>query len=162
MERPILYKDIDVNGRIFRINKFDARKGSFMLFKILKILSPVIKSIDIENITEELKNDGENNDILKSIDINEIVDSLCDLEEEDFRYIQDSCLQVIEEMLPARNAPVLNKYGEYEVEGVEQDTGLIMNLTIQSLMFNVSGFFEGSPLGSILGDMNISQPNLKM
>lgn len=165
MERPILYKDIEVNERKFRINKFDARKGSFMLFKMLKILSPIFKTIDIKEIRDELKEDenkDEEKDIFGVINIEEIINSLCELTEEDFRYIQDNCLQVVVEILQSRNAPVLNKNGQYEVIGVEQDTGLIMNLTIQSLMFNVSGFFEGSPLGSILEGLNISQLNLKM
>lgn len=146
------YKDIEVNGRTFRLNKMNARTGSYMLFKLMKILTPIVKNIKVDS--EELK--------LSDLNLTEITKSLFDLEEEEFKYIQDNALKVIQEILPGGQPYVLNKNGEFEALNVEFDTGLVMNLTVQSLFFNIKGFFKGSPLESMLKGLNISQLNLKM
>lgn len=144
------FKDIEVGGRSFRLNKLDARTGSYMLFKLTKILTPILKNVKADSLKDF--------DIDK-INLTELAGSLFDLPEEEFRYIQDNCLQRVEEILPAGGAPVLNKYGKFEVLDIEFDTALVMNLTIQSLVFNVSGFFEDSPLASMLKGLSISQQN---
>lgn len=36
-------KDIEINERKFRLNKMDARTGSYMLFNLMKILGPILK-----------------------------------------------------------------------------------------------------------------------
>lgn len=159
MEQPILFKDIDVNERKFRLRKMDARTGSYMLCRLVKILSPIFKNINIDKVDGK---EGEADNIMDDIDFSELVSSICDLPEEQFRYIQDNCLQVVDEILPAGPTKVLDKYGNYGVLNIEYDTWLLMNLTIQSLIFNVSGFFEGSPLTSMFKGLNISQLNLKM
>ena len=153
MEQPILYKDIEINDRRFRLNKMDARTGSYMLFKLVKILTPIFKNLKIDNL----------DDInLDDLNLTDLMSSIFDLPENEFRYIQDNCLRVIEELLPAGPARVLDKHGNYGVLDIEFNTGLLMNLTIQSLIFNVAGFFEGSPLSSIIKGLNISQLNSLM
>lgn len=149
---PENYKDIEVNGRKFRLNKMDAKTGSFMLFKLMKILTPMVK-----NIKEDAKDVN-----LNDLNLTEIAESLFDLEEKEFRYIQDNALKVVQELLGAGPAKVLNELGEFEVNNIKFDTGLVMNLTVQSLYFNIKGFFKGSPLESMLKGLNISQLNLKM
>lgn len=144
------FKDIEINGRSFRLNKLDARTGSYMLFKLTKILTPILKNVKADNLKDF--------DIDK-INLTELAGSLFELPEEEFRYIQDNCLQRVEEILPAGGAQVLNKHGIFGVGDIEFDTALVMNLTIQSLVFNVSGFFEDSPLASMLKGLNISQQN---
>lgn len=144
------FKDIEVGSRNFRLNKLDARTGSYMLFKLTKILTPILKNV---------KADGLKDFDIDKINLTELVGSLFDLPEDEFRYIQDNCLQRVEEILPSGGAQVLNKRGEFEVLDIEFDTALVMNLTIQSLVFNVSGFFEDSPLASMLKGLNISQQN---
>lgn len=153
MEMPILYKDIEVNERKFRLNKMDARTGSFMLFKLVKILTPIFKDVKVDNI-EDLN--------LDDINLMDLMSSIFNLPEKEFRYIQDNCLKVVEEILPAGPAQVLDKYGNFGVMNIEFDTGLAMNLTVQSLIFNVSGFFEESPLTSLVRGLNISQLNTLM
>ncbi|WP_242840693.1 phage tail assembly chaperone [Clostridium hydrogeniformans] len=153
MDMPVLFKDIEVEGRNFRLNKMDARTGSFMLFKLVKIITPIFKNLKVDNI-EDIS--------LDDINLTEVMSSIFSLPEDEFRYIQDNCLKVVEEVLPAGPAIVLDKHGSYGVLGIEFNTGLLMNLTIQSLIFNVSGFFAGSPLSSIAKGLNISQLNLKI
>jgi hypothetical protein len=153
MNIPETYKEIEVNGRTFRLNKMNARTGSYLLFKLMKILAPIIKNINLEDKEEVALND---------LNLTEIAETLFDLPEKDFRYLQDNALQVVQEILPGGQPYVLNKYGEFEALNVEFDTGLVMNLTVQSLYFNIKGFFEGSPLESMLKGLNISQLNFKM
>jgi hypothetical protein len=152
MDIPETYKDIEINDRKFRLNKMNARTGSYLIFKLMKILSPMFK-----NIKED------SNDInISDLNLTELASKLFDLPEEDFRFIQDNALQVIQEILPGGQPPVLNKRGEFEALNVEFDTPLVMNLTIQSLVFNVKGFFKGGPLDSIMKGQSISQLNLKI
>jgi len=153
MDIPVTYKDIEVNERKFRLNKLDARTGSYMLFKLMKILTPIFKNI---------KQDSEDNIKLEDLNLDEIAESLFNLPEKEFSYIQDNCLHVIDELLPAGFQKVLNKSGTWGILNIEFDTTLVMNLTIQSLVFNVSGFFIGSPLTSLIKGLNISLPNSKM
>ncbi|MBY6965327.1 phage tail assembly chaperone [Clostridium botulinum] len=146
-------KDIEINERKFRLNKMDARTGSFMLFKLMKILTPIFKNIKVDN-TEDIS--------LDDINLTDLMSSIFDLQEDEFRYIQDNCLRVVEEILPAGPAKVLDKYGNFGIMNIELDTSLLTNLTIQSLVFNVKGFFDGSPLTSITQKLTTSLQNLKM
>lgn len=151
MDIPVTYKDIEVNERNFRLNKLDARTGSFMLFKLMKILTPIFKNIK-EDSLKDMK--------LEDLNISQIAESLFDLPEKEFSYIQDNCLQVVEELLPAGPQKVLSKHGEWKVLNIEFDTPLVMNLTIQSLVFNVSSFFPENLLSSITKGLTTFQPNL--
>lgn len=153
MDIPVTHKDIDIKGRAFRLKKMNARTGSFMIFKLMKIITPIFKNI---------KEDSLKDMNLGDINLTEIANSLFDLPENEFRYIQDNCLQVVNELLPAGEQSVLNKDGTWGVLNIEFDTSLVMNLTIQSLIFNVTGFFSESPLSSILKGLNLSQLNSQM
>ncbi|EGT5649326.1 phage tail assembly chaperone [Clostridium botulinum] len=146
-------KDIEINERKFRLNKMDARTGSYMLFNLMKILGPIFKNIKVDNI-EDIS--------LDDINLTDLVSSIFNLPEDEFRYIQDNCLKVVEELLPAGPAKILDKYENFGVMDIEFNTGLLMNLTIQSLVFNVKGFFEESPLTSIMEKLTTSLQNLKM
>ncbi len=132
---PILYKDIEINERKFRLNKMNARDCSYMLFKMLKILTPILKSLKAENL-EEMQ--------LEDLNITEIAESLFSLEEKEFRYIQDHLLQTAQESLKGGLQQVLGSNLEFGVLDIENDVELVLNLTVQSLVFNLSGFFQGS------------------
>ncbi|HBJ2623551.1 hypothetical protein FC831_14485 [Clostridium botulinum] len=151
-------KDIEINGRNFRLKKLDARTGSFMLFKIMKILPSILENINLDKLDPE--NLSINN--LKDLNLTQMLNPIFELPEEEFRYIQDNCLKVIYEILPAGLQSVLNKNNEWGVLDIENDTGLVMNLTIQSLAFNLMGFFAGSPLTSIIEGVNLSKLNTKI
>lgn len=147
------YKDIELSGRKWRIKKFDARTGSYILFKVLGLFTPVLKSLDIKSI-KEIKDEN--------INLTEIAANMMSLEEKDFKYIQDKCLQVCYEILPGGPAPVLNDSGNYGVIGIENDIATVLGLTAHALVFNISGFFAASHstlLGGIIS--NISRQDSK-
>lgn len=151
------YKDVEINGRKFRIKKFDARTGSFMLFKVTGLLAPLFKNIDLGKL-KDVKSVSDVN--VEALNISGVISELGNLSEKDFNYIQDKCLQACGEMLPAGFTPVLHSNGSFGVTGLEEDTVTVLALTAHALIFNVKGFFLGSPLASILGGISTtSQPN---
>ena len=152
MDIPEKSKQIEVNGRTFVLNKMNAQVGSFMLLKLLKIIKPLFKNINIEKDNFDLSN----------LDIEGLIDGLSDLPEKDFKYIQQNALKVIQEILPGGKPYILNQYGEFEALNISDDVALVMNLTIQSLFFNVKGFFPEGILTSLIAKMNTLQQNTEI
>ncbi|MGD8188572.1 phage tail assembly chaperone [Brevibacillus ginsengisoli] len=145
MQQAVKYKDVEINGRTFRIRKFPARVGSFMIIKLTKILAPMFagfkpnlkaKSVDEINVDY--------------INIEGVMEQLGKISEEDFNYIQEQALCVCYESLPGGHAPVLNPNGTFGVEGLEDDTVTVMALTVHSLIFNLTSFFQGNGLGGLV------------
>lgn len=147
------FKDIEIEGRHFRLNKMNARTGSYMLFKVISIVSPIIKNINLDQL-EEIN--------VEDLNLTELLSSLFNLEEKDFNYIQDNCLKVVEEILPAGPARVLDEYGNFGVLDMEFNTPLILNLTVRSLIFNVQDFFSESLWGPLLTSVNSYLQNLEI
>lgn len=146
-------KSIEVNGRTFILKKMDARTGSYMLFKLMKLLPPILENIDIDNL------DNDNFDF-KSLNLSETLKPIFDLPEEEFRYIQDNCLKSVDELLAAGAQPVMQKNSEWGINDIAYDIGLVMNLTIRSLIFNVQGFFLGMNFSSVMKNLNLSQQSM--
>jgi hypothetical protein len=154
------HKDVEVNGRNFRVRKFDALTGSFMLIKLTGLLAPLLKNIDLKKLDlKEPNTMDEASDInLDAFDLPGIMSALGNLPEEDFKYIQGKCLRVCHESLSAGLTPVLNTNGSFAVMGLDEDTMTVMALTVHALVFNVKGFFTGSPLASLVGGLLNTSP----
>ncbi|MFC3768361.1 phage tail assembly chaperone [Paenibacillus sp. GCM10012303] len=149
------YKDVEINGRTFRIRKFDALTGSFMLVKVTGLIAPLFKNVDIS----KLKEVGEASEIdLGAFNVSGMIAEIGNLSESDFRYVQEKCLQVCGELLPAGVAPILNSNGTFGVAGLEEDTMTVLALTVHAILFNVKGFFAGSPLASLVGGLLNTSP----
>lgn len=147
MDMPIFSKDIIIENRTFRVKKFNAMTGCYTVFKIAGLLVNSFKNMDKNFKMEDL-----------NLNYTQLFSSIFSLSKEDFEYIQKSCLQVSYEVLPAGETQVLGDNGEFETSKKDEDkcnTALIMNLTIQSLLFNLESFFEGSSLSSLLGNVNL-------
>lgn len=157
MEPTQNYKDIEISGRKFRLNKLNARTGTFMLLKITKILPPILENINLDKL--DLDSDNIN---IKDLNLTKALEPIFNMDEKEFNYIQDNCLKTVEELLPAGPQPVLNEVGQWGVLDIEFDMALVMNLTLQSLWFNLQGFFKGMPFSSIMSQLNLSQLNTKI
>lgn len=142
IERVQDFKLIDIGERKFKITKFDARRGSFILFKVMGVITPLVDMM--KTSFKDIKSMSDIN--LENINFTELAAGLTKLDEKDFTYIQDNCLKVCYEILGSGDAQVLNDNGTYGVIGLERDTKAIMTLTIHAIVFNVSGFFGGSLL----------------
>lgn len=148
VNKRITYKDIKIGTRTFKLNKFDALTGSYMLFKLIGLIAPLFKNDEFKNIKDANIDD---------IDISEALKTLTSLPKEDFEYIQQNCLRVVNEVHPngMLSPSVLDENNNFGI--ADYDLPLILNLTVQSLIFNVSGFFNGPLSGLNLEGLNIFQ-----
>lgn len=135
------YKDVEVNKRKWRLTKFDAMTGAKVIKKLLPVVATLFAKTDIKNLKQEEVNP----------DFARVVSALTDIKDEDFEYIQKACLGVTSEHLGVGVTPVLNDNGSFGVIGLERDTMTVLALTVHALMFNVTGFFDDTPLASFAG-----------
>lgn len=153
-----IHKIIEVEGRKFRIRKYDAATAIKMSKLLAAKMLPALNSI-----TDVLFSDKEN-----LIDVNEITDFL-DLEsisraldlvsDEDLERIINASLKVCEEELPAGFTSVINPNGSYAVMNLEYDPLLVMRLVAEAIMWGISGFFDGNRLTLVLKPLsNLFQP----
>lgn len=158
------FKTVTINNRTFLIRKFDALTGSYTMMKVGGIFASLFNRVDPKLLKVMMNKDKEENkdstdklsiDLLKNIDITGIASSLLKLSEEDYLYIQNKCLQVCFESLPAGPAQVLNNNGSIGI--IDFDAKLAMALTAHALTFNVTDFFGGNLLDSILGGLISTQ-----
>lgn len=148
------YKDIELTvagkKRKFRINKFDARTGSYILYTVMSRFLPSILQLksDAETIT----------DMSKVVNPEDIVSSIA-MSEDEFSKLQNAALQVCEEILPAGVTPVLDTSGNFAVIGLEKEAVAVFVLTAQALVFNLSGFFGEDGLTSLLSGIQQVTPS---
>lgn len=144
-----IFKEVVIKDRTWRINKFDAKTGSFILIKLTGLLAPLIDGVDLNNIKVDTEFKAENVD-LSQFNISGLIKGISQLSEQDFFYIQDKCLNVCGEVLPSGITKVLSQNGTFGVLGLEQDTMAVIALMAHTLMFNLTGFFGESLLSSIV------------
>lgn len=148
------YKDIELTvagkKRKFRINKFDARTGSYILYTVMSRFLPSILQLKsgAETIT----------DMSKTVNPEDIVSSIA-MSEDEFSKLQTAALQVCEEILPAGVTPVLDTSGNFAVIGLEKEAVAVFVLTAQALVFNLSGFFGEDGLTSLLSGIQQVTPS---
>jgi hypothetical protein len=135
-KRPKL-KDVKVNGRDFRVKKFDALTGSYIAYRLMAEALPM--------------------GIGRAVGIPENASSKA-MSKQDFIEIQKDCLRVCFEILPAGEICIMGENGQFAVSGLEDDASTVLALTVHSIMHNISGFFGEGLLDSITKGMsNISQ-----
>lgn len=148
------YKDIELTvagkKRKFRINKFDARTGSYILYTVMSRFLPSILQLKsgAETIT----------DMSKTVNPEDIVSSIT-MSDGEFNKLQNAALQVCEEILPAGATPVVDASGNFSVIGLEKEAVAVFVLTAQALVFNLSGFFGEDGLTSLLSGIQQVTPS---
>lgn len=135
MKKRELFKNFDYKGRKWRIGKFDAMTGSFIAYKLMAEVLPMGLGAQLG---VPMGQSGKT------------------MSKQDFIDLQRDCLGVCFEMLDAGPTPVLNANCSWGVADVEFDAPLILALTIQALMWNVTDFFgeSGANLADILPNLN--------
>ena len=119
-------KIIELSGRKFKIEKFDALTGSYIAFTLAEKFLPM----GLED-KAGLINMPANRTLLSR---------------EEFTALQKDCLSVVSEILPAGPRPVIAENGLWGVNDIAKDTRLVILLTVHALAFNVAGFFDGEDL----------------
>ena len=115
-------KMIEVMGRKFKIGKFDAFTGSYILFQLFE------KIVPMGSLQQELPKNR------------------MAMNKEEFVKLQRDCLSVISEVLPAGPRPIFNENGSWGLNDIEHNTPLVILLTIHALAFNVGDFFAAGGL----------------
>ncbi len=122
----------ELNGRTFRTRPFHAREGSFIGFKVTGLVAPYLAGQPAGADASTA-----------------FMAALSTLPEADFLSLQDKCLRCVDEQLKAGWTAILHADGSFAVEGMEFDAGLVLSLTLEALMRNLSGFFgAGAPSSS--------------
>lgn len=130
------YKDITLNDRRWRIGKFDARTGSYIIMKLV----PFLLSAGLSNMAQISMEDI-------AMRIGALITRFSKAE---FYELQNDCLSVVKEVTEVDGKevalPLMLASGKWAVKDIEDDTLLILALTTQALVFNITGFFEGNAL----------------
>lgn len=128
MEKREIYKQTEISGRKWRIGKFDALTGSYIAYTLMSDVLPLALNAKVGIPAPKTGNK---------------------MSKESFMDLQKDCLKVCCEMLPAGPTPVIDENGNWGVTDAEHDTPLVLNLTIQALIWNVQSFFDESLLASL-------------
>lgn len=144
------FKEFEVGGRKFQVKRFDALTGSYIAFTLFEKILPVIMGNKDQFI-------GSKTPDVSADKFSEMLPStFFKMSREDFTALQKDCLKVCYEVLPAGLTPVIGANGRWGIIGVDTDTGLILRLTIEALLFNLLGFFKEGGLSSLVTSLNSS------
>jgi hypothetical protein len=131
------FKDVEINGKKWRIGRFDALTGSWIATSL--VFSALPMGLD-------LKTSG-------------ATSSGTIINKETFKEIQIECLKVVSELTETDNGQllpilVLLEDGRWSNKELSKDMTLAINLTIQVLIFNMSDFFQKGALDDLKGTAN--------
>lgn len=135
-------KIIELSGRKFKIEKFDALTGSYIAFALMEKFLPM----GLEG-RAGLTNMPKGRELMTR---------------QEFTQMQKDCLGVVSEVLPAGSRPVIAENGHWGVNDIEKDTRLVILLTVHALAFNIAGFFDGEGLTELKASLqDIFPANIK-
>jgi hypothetical protein len=124
------FKYVELDGRKWVIGKMDARTGSYIAAKLMSSALP-------RGMEEELN-------------IPNMPKNRSFMSKAEFFELQNECLKICYEDLPAGKAPVIGDNDAWGVADIEDDMALVVSLTIHALIHNVAGFFKGNALKDLL------------
>ncbi len=130
MQKREIFKDVEINGRRFRVGKFDALTGSYIAYKLLMEMLPMGLELQM-GLTLPTNRSA--------------------MSREDFTAIQKECLMVCSEITAMKSGTempvqILLASGDWGCPDLREDVMTVIMLTIHVLVFNVSSFFEGDAL----------------
>lgn len=119
-------KDIEVNGRNYRLTRMDARTGSYVAAKLAILCAPLLKdgAVNEEGLTQ----------ILPA------------LSRRDFDEIQTIMLKTVRRLVDGMESPVVKNDGDFVDEDLVYDVAAVINITVQAAFFNVGDFFAEAGL----------------
>ena len=124
------HKDVEIDGKRYRVGRFTARTGSWMITQLLTKVMPSLV--------------GGRLSMLK------LPASGASMTEDDFIGIQNHCLRVC----GIYNAEATNVFvpimkGETLLKDLEYDLGTVLALTVHTLEFNFRDFFEKGGMSAL-------------
>jgi len=127
------FKDVEIGGRKWRIGRFDAMTGSYITMLVLMQMLPM--GLD------------------EQVGLGSIGKGRSLMDKQTFFDVQADCLKVCSELqtIGDNTAPirVMLDDGRWGVGGVEDDVTVILALTVHTLIFNISDFFQEGALNDL-------------
>ena len=78
----------------------------------------------------------------------------------EFFAFQRDCLSVVKEVMKGgHEQPIINKNGSWGVQDIENNTMLVLMLTIHALAFNIADFFTGNGLQDLAASLKDLMPS---
>lgn len=135
------FKTVLIGGREFVIEKFSAMTGLKLARLIFAKFAPMLPMLT--------KGDGE---IGEQMLFELIGEALSATDDREIESAARMCLMACSVNLPAGRQAVMDEFGNYGVENVEHDIGLVLRLCTEALAFGAADFFLGGAqiLGTIL------------
>ena len=112
-------KTVEVKGRKFILNKFDPFFGSYLSFKVFSLQGKGKESIEV------------------------VLNTMMGTDYKNFETLSKRVLKYCSELLPAGEIPIINSEGNISITGLTAP--MVTSLFIQSVMFNITDFFEEDP-----------------
>ena len=130
-----LYKIVDIDGEQYSIQKFTAIAGLQIAKMIISKLTPLLPYLDG---SEEVPPEA----------IAQLMTAIGQMTDEDVENLVKKCLKCCYKQFPAGLQPVIDKTGNWGVEGVEYDIVKTCRLCIEAIKWGTSDFFgeKGSTL----------------
>ncbi len=138
MKKRETHKDIELSGRKWRIEKFDALTGNFISVKLMSKLAGVLVGIASGEVSDE------------AVIVVAISQAIGSMGKAEVIELQEDALSVCKEMTMVGSVetgiPVRTQNRSWGVADLEHDPLTVMGLVSHSLVFNVSPFFDESAL----------------
>ncbi|KKQ88301.1 MAG: hypothetical protein UT13_C0002G0010 [Candidatus Pacebacteria bacterium GW2011_GWF2_38_9] len=115
------FKDIEMEGRKFRIKEFTPDVGSYWAFKFFG--SSFSVSEDKEKAEKRIQ-------------------EFFKMPRNEYKELQNDCLKSCFEILPAGETPIVNNEGNFSV--VNLSPAIVLNLVMTTFQFNLEPFFVES------------------
>lgn len=131
-------KEVEVQGRKFRISALDAWTGSYLLFTVFEKMLP--SGVE-QQVMSTIRGEGKDPEMV-------LPSGRTLMTKAEFFSFQRDCLSAVSEILPGRDAPILNANGSWGVQDVSVKLALI--LTVHALMFNIKDFFAEDGLKDLM------------
>jgi hypothetical protein len=129
---------VEVQGRKFRISALDAWTGSYLLFTVFEKMLP--SGVE-QQVMSTIRGEGKDPEMV-------LPSGRTLMTKAEFFSFQRDCLSAVSEILPGRDAPILNANGSWGVQDVSVKLALI--LTVHALMFNIQDFFAEDGLKDLM------------
>lgn len=138
------HKDVEVGGRKWRIGRFDAMTGSYITMLVLMQILPM-------GLDEQIGVSAKGRSLM---------------DKQTFFDVQADCLKICSELQTVGETitpiMVMLPDGRWGISGVEDDIMTILSLTVHTLIFNISDFFQEDALSDLTKTFQgLSQFNAK-
>lgn len=134
-ENQELYKMVEINGEMYRIEKFTARVGLKLARLLLAKIAPIIPLLGNEEGEEEPA-EADDNKLYAAV-----AAALESLNDRDVDYLLNTCLRAVSKMLPAGPTAIIDANGFYGIPEVEYDLGLTIRLIVEAIKWGAGDFF---------------------